>query len=82
MNKALQNISQNYCDLLGDPLDDDRLNEIDDLLQECVWMADVEELADCDDATISFGEFEAIRQEIDGKPNHWNIYPYQRGPQS
>jgi len=73
MRTALLNISNNYEGIFGERLDDDRLEEIDDLLAGCATLDDVEDLADTEDAIISGGEYEAIRQEVDGQTNPWNI---------
>lgn len=69
----LQKIDTAYRDIFGEGLGTYRLEEINDLLADCASMADVEALADCDDATISYGEFQAISDTIEGQPNSWNI---------
>ena len=60
INDHMKSVDNTYFTMFGEELGTDRLNELDLLLLECASLDDLEALADCDDATISFGEFEAL----------------------
>ena len=56
----LQAAAVYYAGEFGDLPDYDRWNEIGLLVNECTILEDIEELADCDDGIISYGELQAL----------------------